>query len=68
MTQSAQKQKEISRKEFDAARTLKKVMADHFYELNEAAKTGSKKIGGITRPAQGNYGVTHEGRSQCLSP
>lgn len=48
MTQSAQKQKEISRKEFDAARTLKKVMADHFYELNEATKTGSKKIAWCT--------------------
>ena len=48
MTQGTQQQKEISRKEFVAARTLKKVMADHFFELNEAAKTGSKKIAWCT--------------------
>jgi len=36
------------RKEFKATNTLKKVMADHFYELDEAAKTGSKKIAWCT--------------------
>ncbi len=36
------------RKEIEATSTLKKVMADHFYELDEAAKTGSRKIAWCT--------------------
>ncbi len=39
---------EIVRKEFRATNTLKKLMADHFYELDEAAKTGSQKIAWCT--------------------
>jgi len=39
---------EITRKEIKATKTLKKVMADHFYELDEASKTGSKKIAWCT--------------------
>jgi len=39
---------EVVRKEFKSTNTLKKVMADHFYELDEAAKTGSKKIAWCT--------------------
>jgi benzoyl-CoA reductase/2-hydroxyglutaryl-CoA dehydratase subunit BcrC/BadD/HgdB len=31
-----------------AAKTLKKVMADHFFELDEAARTGSKKVAWCT--------------------
>ena len=38
------KGKGINRKEIKATNALKKVMADHFYELDEASKTGSKKI------------------------
>jgi len=41
-------EKEIIRKEFKATNTLKKLMADHFYELDEAAKTGSQKIAWCT--------------------
>jgi benzoyl-CoA reductase/2-hydroxyglutaryl-CoA dehydratase subunit BcrC/BadD/HgdB len=37
-----------SRKEFAAAGALKKVMADHFYELDEAAKNASTKIAWCT--------------------
>jgi benzoyl-CoA reductase/2-hydroxyglutaryl-CoA dehydratase subunit BcrC/BadD/HgdB len=37
-------QKVVTRKDFKAGKTLKKVMADHFYELDEASKTGSRKI------------------------
>ena len=36
------------RKEIAATKTLKKIMADHFYELDEAARTGSKKIAWCT--------------------
>ncbi|MFH1480520.1 MAG: 2-hydroxyacyl-CoA dehydratase family protein [Pseudomonadota bacterium] len=36
--------KESSRKEFAATEGLKKLMADHFYELDEASRTGIKKI------------------------
>ena len=39
---------EVVRKEFRATNTLKKVMADHFYELDEASKTGSQKIAWCT--------------------
>ena len=31
-------------KSFASAGTLKKIMADHFYELDEASKTGNRKI------------------------
>ena len=37
-------QKTVTRKEFKAGKILKKVMADHFYELDEASRTGSRKI------------------------
>jgi benzoyl-CoA reductase/2-hydroxyglutaryl-CoA dehydratase subunit BcrC/BadD/HgdB len=37
-------EKKPIRKQIVATKTLKKIMADHFYELDEAAKTGSKKI------------------------
>jgi benzoyl-CoA reductase/2-hydroxyglutaryl-CoA dehydratase subunit BcrC/BadD/HgdB len=40
--------KVTSRKEIQVTKTLKKVMADHFYELDEAAKTGSRKIAWCT--------------------
>ncbi len=40
--------KKIATRPIEATRTLKKVMADHFYELDEAAKTGSKKIAWCT--------------------
>ena len=43
-----QENEEIARKEIKAAHALKKVMADHFYELDEASKTGSKKIAWCT--------------------
>lgn len=33
-----------TRKEIAAGRTLKNLMADYFHEMDEAAKTGSKKI------------------------
>ncbi|HAZ31726.1 MAG TPA: 2-hydroxyacyl-CoA dehydratase [Dehalococcoidia bacterium] len=42
------KKKKYSRKRIAAAGTLKKVMADHFYELDEAAKSGSPKIAWCT--------------------
>ena len=38
----------ISRKGFAAGKTLKKIMADHFYEMDEASKTGSRKIAWCT--------------------
>jgi benzoyl-CoA reductase/2-hydroxyglutaryl-CoA dehydratase subunit BcrC/BadD/HgdB len=41
-------QKETARKDFNATPELKKVMADHFYELDEASKTGSRKIAWCT--------------------
>ena len=40
--------KESLRKEIVATRTLKKIMANHFYELDEAARTGSKKVAWCT--------------------
>jgi len=36
------------RKEMVATKTLKKIMADHFYELDEAAKSGYRKIAWCT--------------------
>ena len=42
------KKQEPLRKEIAASGTLKKVMADHFYELDEAARTGFKKIAWCT--------------------
>ncbi len=36
------------RKEFKCTKMLREVMAKHFYELDEAAKTGSKKIAWCT--------------------
>jgi benzoyl-CoA reductase/2-hydroxyglutaryl-CoA dehydratase subunit BcrC/BadD/HgdB len=36
------------RKEIAASKALKKVMADHFYELDEASKSGSRKIAWCT--------------------
>ncbi|MFH1490562.1 MAG: 2-hydroxyacyl-CoA dehydratase family protein [Pseudomonadota bacterium] len=36
--------KASSRKEIEASTELKRIMADHFYELDEAARTGSRKI------------------------
>ena len=40
--------KEVIRKPIAASKTLKKIMANHFYELDEAARTGSKKIAWCT--------------------
>ena len=40
--------KETSRKGCASGKALKKVMADHFYELDEAVKTGSRKIAWCT--------------------
>ncbi|MBT9163122.1 MAG: (R)-2-hydroxyisocaproyl-CoA dehydratase alpha subunit [Chloroflexi bacterium] len=40
--------REYPRKEIAAARTLKRVMADHYYELDEAAKMGFPKIAWCT--------------------
>lgn len=36
------------RKEFAATELLKKIMADHFHELDEASRTGSRKIAWCT--------------------
>jgi len=41
-------EKRTMRKEIAAGKTLKKIMANHFYELDEAARTGSKKIAWCT--------------------
>jgi len=41
-------EKKSTRKEIAAGKTLKKLMADYFYEMDEAAKTGSKKIAWCT--------------------
>jgi len=41
-------QQETVRKELNATPVLKKVMADHFYELDRASKTGSRKIAWCT--------------------
>jgi len=40
--------KEGSRRSIAAAKVCKKIMADHFYELDEAARTGSRKIAWCT--------------------
>ncbi|MFH1629075.1 MAG: 2-hydroxyacyl-CoA dehydratase family protein, partial [Pseudomonadota bacterium] len=37
-------EKKTTRKEIAAGKTLKNIMADYFHEMDEAAKTGSKKI------------------------
>ena len=42
--QMPNKETETTKKEIGATRTLKKIMAKHFYELDEAAKRGSQKI------------------------
>jgi benzoyl-CoA reductase/2-hydroxyglutaryl-CoA dehydratase subunit BcrC/BadD/HgdB len=41
-------EKKADKKQFASGKVLKKIMADHFYELDEAAKTGSKKIAWCT--------------------
>jgi len=41
-------EKKSTRKEIAAGKTLKKVMADHFLELDDAARTGSRKIAWCT--------------------
>jgi len=41
-------EKKVVRKEIRATKEVKKIMADHFYELDEAARTGSKKIAWCT--------------------
>jgi benzoyl-CoA reductase/2-hydroxyglutaryl-CoA dehydratase subunit BcrC/BadD/HgdB len=41
-------EKKRTRKEIAAGKTLKKVMADHFLELDDAARTGSRKIAWCT--------------------
>lgn len=40
--------KEVKRKKIAAYNACKKLMADHFYELDEAARTGSRKIAWCT--------------------
>jgi len=40
--------RELKRKPIAAAKACKKLMADHFYELDEAARSGSKKIAWCT--------------------
>ncbi len=42
------KEKGALRKEIAATKRLKEVMANHFYELDEAARTGSRKIAWCT--------------------
>ena len=41
-------EKSTTRKEIAAGKTLKKIMADHFREMDEAAKTGKRKIAWCT--------------------
>jgi benzoyl-CoA reductase/2-hydroxyglutaryl-CoA dehydratase subunit BcrC/BadD/HgdB len=41
-------EKKVTRKKIEATKVCKKIMADHFYEMDEAAKTGSKKIAWCT--------------------
>ena len=41
-------QKQGTFKKIAAAKACKKIMADHFYELDEASKTGSRKIAWCT--------------------
>ncbi|MFN3534829.1 MAG: 2-hydroxyacyl-CoA dehydratase, partial [Desulfatiglandales bacterium] len=38
----------VEAKPIEATKLLKKVMADHFYELDEASRTKSKKIAWCT--------------------
>jgi benzoyl-CoA reductase/2-hydroxyglutaryl-CoA dehydratase subunit BcrC/BadD/HgdB len=46
-------EKKTLRKQFACGKTLKKLMADHFYEMDEASKTGSKKIAWCTSVGPG---------------
>lgn len=41
-------EKKSTRKKIEAAKVCKKIMADHFYEMDEAVKTGSHKIAWCT--------------------
>ena len=41
-------EKKTTRRQIEAAKTLKKFMADYFYEMDDAAKTGSQKIAWCT--------------------
>ncbi len=41
-------EKKITRKKIEATKACRKLMADHFYEMDEAVKTGSKKIAWCT--------------------
>ncbi|MFP4085854.1 MAG: 2-hydroxyacyl-CoA dehydratase subunit D [Desulfobacteraceae bacterium] len=41
-------EKKTTRKKIEATKACKKLMADHFYEMDEAVKTGSKKIAWCT--------------------
>jgi benzoyl-CoA reductase/2-hydroxyglutaryl-CoA dehydratase subunit BcrC/BadD/HgdB len=41
-------ERKTTRREMAAGKTLKKIMADHFLELDEAARTGSRKIAWCT--------------------
>jgi len=41
-------EKKTTRRQIEAAKTLKKLMADYFYEMDDAAKTGSQKIAWCT--------------------
>ena len=41
-------EKKADRKQFASGKLLKKIMADHFYELDEASRTGSRKIAWCT--------------------
>jgi benzoyl-CoA reductase/2-hydroxyglutaryl-CoA dehydratase subunit BcrC/BadD/HgdB len=44
MRKGMSEEKKTKRKEIAAGKTLKKIMADHFYEMDEAARTGKRKI------------------------
>ena len=41
-------EKKADRRQFASGKLLKKIMADHFYELDEASRTGSKKVAWCT--------------------
>lgn len=41
-------EKKVTRKKIEATKACRKLMADHFYEMDEAVKTGSKKIAWCT--------------------
>jgi benzoyl-CoA reductase/2-hydroxyglutaryl-CoA dehydratase subunit BcrC/BadD/HgdB len=43
-----QKQTQLPKKEIKATSQMKKIMADHFYELDKASKTGAPKIAWCT--------------------